>query len=72
MKRPGLYAARPLSSKDGPAPGVRLERCGEDLNSGGVPNQLSLDEARELGADLILAAGASEAQWPKDPEAGAA
>ena len=54
-----LYSARPLSAKDEPAPGAALMRGTERLG------RLSPVEARELGAELILAASASEAQWPQ-------
>lgn len=53
-----LYSVRPCSTRTDPAPGVQLMRQGQNLN------RLSPAEARELGAELILAAGASEAQWP--------
>jgi hypothetical protein len=52
-----LYSVRPCGARNDPAPGVQLMRQGENLN------RLSPAEARELGAELILAAGASEAQW---------
>ena len=54
----GLYSVRPCSRMLGdPEPGVRLQRMGKMLN------RLTPDEARELGAEMILAAGASETQW---------
>lgn len=53
-----LYEAAPCSRLAGdPEPGVRLMRQEEALN------RLSPAEARTLGADLILAANASVAQW---------
>lgn len=52
-----LYWVRPCNARDDPEPGVRLERAGE------LMNRLSPTEARELGAEMILAAGASETQW---------
>jgi len=47
---PDLYSVRPCRSSADPEPGVRLSRAGELLN------RLTPDEARSLGADLILAA----------------
>jgi hypothetical protein len=73
-----FYAAAPCSRlADDPAPGVRLMRTGDDKCAcGEFLNRLSPAEARALGADLILAANTSEAQWnapgPRakdDPEA---
>ena len=55
-----LYSARPLKAKDDPAPGAALMRGTERLG------RLSPVEARDLAADLILSASASEAQWPKE------
>ena len=52
-----LYSVKPCVHDD-PAPGVHLMRAGVLLN------RLSPAEARSLGADLILAANTSEAQWP--------
>lgn len=60
-----LYSAAPCSRLAGdPAPGVRLMRGdGEPVLGGGLLGRLSPAEARSLGADLILAANTSEAQW---------
>jgi hypothetical protein len=60
-----LYDAAPCSRLAGdPVPGVRLMRAGEQqCRCGEFLNRLSPDEARELGADLIMAANASVAQW---------
>jgi hypothetical protein len=60
-----LYSAAPCSRLAGdPAPGVRLMRVHEDRCAcGEFLNRLSPAEARTLGADLILCANASEAQW---------
>ena len=52
-----FYGAKPCG-KDDPAPGVHLMRAD------GCLGRLSPGEARNLGADLILAANTSEAQWP--------
>lgn len=72
-----FYDAAPCSRLAGDeAPGVRLMRLGEEkCHCGEFLNRLSPAEARSLGADLILSANASEAQWDapgpraKDPEA---
>jgi hypothetical protein len=63
------YDAAPCSrlARD-PAPGVRLSQAGVLIG------RITPREARELGAELILCANASEAQWDapgpraKDPE----
>ena len=61
-----LYDVAPCSRLAGdPTPGVRLMR-GEGVRApadGGLIGRLTPAEARGLGADLILAANASEAQW---------
>ena len=71
------YTAAPCSRLAGdPRPGVRLMRGdGEQPCGRGLLGRLTPQEARDLGADLILCANASEAQWDapgpraKDPEA---
>jgi hypothetical protein len=59
------YHAAPCTRlADDPVPGVRLMRGGEDqCRCGEYLNRLSPAEARTLGADLILAANTSDAQW---------